>query len=75
MIDLKHLYELVTKMVLEKHLYLQEVQPNEHLFVVEDKSSRKVKYMAVGPLNTTKLNFFRIRFKYELSVNLNQHVD
>lgn len=75
LLDLRHLYELVTKLILERYLCLQEVQPGEHIFMVEDKSSRKVKYIAVGPLNTTKLNFFRIRFQHELSIILNQHLN
>lgn len=59
-------------MILEKHMFLDEAQENEYMFIVEDKSSRKVKYLAIGPLNTTKLNFFRMRFKHELSTCLNQ---
>lgn len=56
-------------------MFLGEPQLNEHLFIIEDKLSKKIKYMAVGPLYTTKLNFFRIRFKHELSIILNQHRD
>jgi hypothetical protein len=59
-------------MILEKHIFpASPPSINEHIFVVEDKSSRKVKYIAVGCLNNTKLNFFRVRFRNELSLSLN----
>lgn len=62
-------------MIIQSQLHLGEPQPNEYLFIVEDKSSKKVKYLGVGPLNSTKINFFRIRFKNELLINLNQQAD
>ena len=37
--------------------------------------SKKIKYIAIGPLNTTKLNFFRIRFKHEILLNINHDSD
>lgn len=70
-------------MVLEK-LLLPEIHPlysilssNSsvplYLFILEDRSSNKVKYMAIGQSDCTRLMFFKIRFKYELYVNINIH--
>ena len=56
-------------------MYPQETNEPEYRFFVEDKSSKKIKYIAIGPLNTTKLNFFRIRFKHEMFLCVNQEVD
>lgn len=41
-------------------------------FVVEDQKSRKVKYVAIGPLMTARLRFLRLRYRHELSVCLNE---
>jgi len=32
-------------------------------FILEGKASRKVKYIAIGPLLSTRLRFLRIRYK------------
>ena len=42
---------------------------------MEDKVSKKIKYIAIGPLKTTKLNFFRIRFKHEILLIVNHDYD
>ena len=73
--DLKHCYSEVAKMNLEKKLYPQKTDEPEYRFVAEDKSSKKVKYIAIGPLNTVNLNFFRIRFRHELMMCINQDSD
>lgn len=70
--DLKEAYAYVGKIILEKYMKLSQPVPNEYIFILEDKGSRKVKYIGVGPLNTTKINFFRIRFRNELLLNLNE---
>ena len=43
-------------------------------FIVEDsKSSRKIRYIAIGPLaNVEELRFFRIRFRHDVSLCLNK---
>ena len=75
--DIKLCYNLVSKFALERLLHLEPAQPNckDYRFVVEDRSSKKIKYIAVGPLGTTAINFFRIRFSNELSFCLNQSPD
>jgi hypothetical protein len=44
-------------------------------FIVEDaKYSRKIRYIAIGPLaNVEELRFFRIRFKHDVSLCLNKN--
>ncbi len=47
----------------------------EYRFIVEDaKSSRKIRYIAIGPLaNVEELQFFRIRFRHDVSLCLNKN--
>lgn len=47
----------------------------EYRFIVEDsKSSKKIRYIAIGPLaNVDELRFFRIRFKHDVSLCLNKN--
>jgi hypothetical protein len=40
--------------------------------VLEDSSSRKVKYIALGQLKSTRLKFLRVRYKQELAICLNE---
>ena len=64
--DIKFCYCLANKLVLEHKIFSpHSMNPNEreYRFIVEDKSSKKIKYIAIGPLHTTNLNFFSIRFK------------
>jgi hypothetical protein len=63
--------------LLNKHLFesILKVDINEeglYQFVMEDRSSRKVKYFAIGHLFTVNLKFLRVRFKYDLSTCLNE---
>ncbi len=62
--------------LMNKHLIESVLQPEGegglHRFVMEDRSSRKVKYVAIGPLLTTRLRFLRIRYKHLLSICLNE---
>lgn len=47
----------------------------EYRFIVEDRTSKKVKYLAIGRLGTTRLNFFRIRFTNEVIFCMNHSDD
>jgi hypothetical protein len=48
--DLRNLYSLLNKHLLETVLQPEGGEINLYRFVLEDRSSRKVKYIAVGPL-------------------------
>jgi len=50
----------------------QRLLEEEYKFIIEERVCRKVKYIAIGPLNSTKLKFLRIRFKYDVSLCLNK---
>lgn len=42
-------------------------------FIIEDKSSRKIRYIGIGSLiQPEELSFFRIRFKHDVSLCLNK---
>lgn len=68
--DLRSLSSLMNKHLIES--VLQPEGESLYRFVIEDRSSRKVKYMAMGPLLTPRLRFLRIRYKHELSICLNE---
>jgi hypothetical protein len=40
---------------METILCREKSEADEYRFIIEDRSSKKVKYIAIGPLNTTKL--------------------
>jgi hypothetical protein len=69
--DLRSLSSLMNKHMLESVLEPESGDSQLYRFVIEDRSSRKVKYIAIGSLLTTRLRFLRIRYKHELSICLN----
>ena len=70
--ELRVMYSLLNKHLFELILRPEEGEDSLYKFIVEDRSSRKVKYIAIGRLFTTKLRFLRVRFKYELSTCMNE---
>lgn len=69
--DLRSMSSLMNKHFIESILE-PEGDSTLHRFVMEDRSSRKVKYVAIGQLLTTRLRFLRIRYRHELSICLNE---
>ena len=59
---------------LERLTLNAEETATEYRFIVEDsRSSRKIRYIAIGPLaNVEDLRFFRIRFRHDVSLCLNK---
>jgi hypothetical protein len=70
--DLRSMSSLMNKHLIESVLEPEAGEAQLHRFIIEDRSSRKVKYMAIGPLLTPRLRFLRIRYKHELSICLNE---
>lgn len=70
--DLRSLSSLMNKHLIQSVLEPEGGDAPLHRFVIEDRSSRKVKFIAIGPLLTTRLRFLRIRYKHELSICLNE---
>jgi hypothetical protein len=63
-------------MILESIICIdQQSDYEEYRFIIEEKAGKKVKYIAIGPLNRTNLKFFKIRFKAEFFLCFNQNSD
>ena len=70
--DMRFLFNLLNKHFFESVLKPEGNNGDLYKFIMEDRNSRKVKYIGIGPLMTTRVKFLRIRYKYELSICLNE---